>query len=199
MAIERGVLAARRRVSHEPFPVHESPTLRILNCLLEHGDAAVASQCRDPGRLCADSLPTDTLALFWTEVREIAAELQPETVALIQVDAAVQDAAIHASGDLPERIAIKGRGGTDFRPGFAWLSEQGLRLGCCPYLTDIKCDRYPEAEPDYPVVQLGSAARRAQPPTLGRAHRHGGAMRLCVSAAARPAAGASSARNRGSI
>ena len=131
----------------------------------------------------APTLPTDTLALFWTEVREIAAELQPETVALIQVDAAVQDAAIHASGDLPERIAIKGRGGTDFRPGSAWLSEQGLRPSCCPYLTDIKCDRYPEAEPDYPVVQLGSAARRAQPPTLGRAHRHGGAMRLCVSAA----------------
>ena len=31
----------------------------------------------------APTLPTDTLALFWTEVREIAAELQPETVALI--------------------------------------------------------------------------------------------------------------------
>ena len=98
------------------------------------------------------SLPTDTLALFWAEVREIAAELQPETVAFLQVDAAVQDAALYASGALPERVAIKGRGGTDFRPGFAWLSEQGLRPGCCLYLTDMECDRYPEAEPDYPVV-----------------------------------------------
>ena len=98
------------------------------------------------------SLPTDTLALFWTEVREIAAELQPETVALLQVDAAVQDAALYASGDLPELIAIKGRGGTDFRPGFAWLSEQRLRPSCCLYLTDMECDRYPEAEPDYPVI-----------------------------------------------
>ena len=98
------------------------------------------------------SLPTDTLALFWAEVREIAAELQPETVALLQVDAAVQDAALCASGDLPERIAIKGRGGTDFRPGFAWLSEQGLRPSCCLYLTDMKCDRYPETEPGYPVI-----------------------------------------------
>ena len=113
------------------------------------------------------SLPTDTLALFWAEVREIAAELQPETVALLQVDAAVQDAALYASDDLPERVAIKGRGGTDFRPGFAWLSEQGLRPGCCLYLTDMECDRYPEAEPDYPVIWCNwgppPGARNRQP------------------------------------
>ncbi len=98
------------------------------------------------------SLPTGTLALFWAEVREIAAELQPETVALLQVDAVLQDAMLYASGDLPERVVIKGRGGTDFRPGFAWLSEQGSRPGCCLYLTDMECDRYPDAEPDYPVI-----------------------------------------------
>ena len=98
------------------------------------------------------SLPTDTLALFWAEVREVAAELQPGTVVLLQVDAAVQDTAIHSHGNLPEQVAIKGRGGTDFRPGFAWLSEQGLRPSCCLYLTDMECDRYPEAEPDYPVI-----------------------------------------------
>ena len=113
------------------------------------------------------SLPTDTLALFWTEVREIAAELQPETIALLQVDTAVQDAVLYTSGDLPERIVIKGRGGTDFRPGFAWLSEQGLRPGCCLYLTDMECDRYPEAEPDYPVIWCNwgppPGARNRQP------------------------------------
>ena len=76
----------------------------------------------------------------------------PDGVALLQVDAAVQDAALYASGDLPERIAIRGRGGTHFRPGFAWLSDQGLRPGCCLYPTDMECDRYPEAEPDYPVI-----------------------------------------------
>ena len=37
------------------------------------------------------SLPDRTLADFWTEVREIAAELQPETVIVLQVDAALQD------------------------------------------------------------------------------------------------------------
>ena len=98
------------------------------------------------------SLPARTLAEFWTEVREIAAELQPETVIVLQVDAALQDVAEHAASDLPEEIVLKGRGGTDFRPGFAWLEEQGLRPGCCLYLTDMECDSYPETEPPYAVL-----------------------------------------------
>ncbi len=98
------------------------------------------------------SLPSEILELFWTEVREIATELQPETVLLLQVDAALRDAAEYAVSDLPDEIAIKGRGGTDFRPGFEWLEEQGVRPGVCLYLTDMECDSYPKAEPDYPVV-----------------------------------------------
>ena len=98
------------------------------------------------------SLPTRTLAAFWNEVREIAAELQPETVFVLQVDAALQDAADYAAGDLPEEIALKGRGGTDFRPGFEWIAEQGLRPSCCLYFTDMECDTYPENAPDYPTL-----------------------------------------------
>ena len=98
------------------------------------------------------SLPARTLAAFWSEVREIAAELQPETVVVLQVDAALQDAADYAAGDLPEDIALKGRGGTDFRPGFAWLAEQGLRPSCCLYFTDMECDSYPENAPSYPIL-----------------------------------------------
>ena len=98
------------------------------------------------------SLPAATLAAFWSEVREIAAELQPETVVVLQVDAALQDAADYAAGDLPEEIALKGRGGTDFRPGFAWLAEQGLRPSCCLYFTDMECDSYPENAPVYPIL-----------------------------------------------
>ena len=93
------------------------------------------------------SLPGETLALFWAEVREIAAELQPESIYVLQVDAVLQDAAQYPAGELPDSITIKGRGGTDFRPGFAWLHEQGVRPGCCLYLTDMECDSYPEAEP----------------------------------------------------
>ena len=98
------------------------------------------------------SLPGETLALFWAEVREIATELQPDSIYVLQVDAVLQDAAEYPAGELPDSITIKGRGGTDFRPGFAWLHEHGVHPGCCLYLTDMECDSYPEAAPPYPVA-----------------------------------------------
>ena len=88
------------------------------------------------------SLPGETLALFWAEVREIAADLQPDSIYVLQVDAVLQDAAEYPAGDLPDSITIKGRGGTDFRPGFAWLHEHGVRPSCCLYLTDMECDSF---------------------------------------------------------
>ena len=106
------------------------------------------------------SLPAATLAAFWAELREIATELQPERVILLQVDAAVQDAAEYAASDLPDEITVKGRGGTDFRPGFAWLEENGIRPGVCLYLTDMLCSSYPETEPAFDVVW----ANYADPP-----------------------------------
>ena len=103
------------------------------------------------------SLPAATLAAFWAEVCEVATELQPGHVILLQVDAAVQDAAEYAVGDLPDEIRVKGRGGTDFRPGFAWLEENGIRPGVCLYLTDMLCSSYPETEPAFPLVWVNYA------------------------------------------
>ena len=98
------------------------------------------------------SLPAQTLADFWAEVREVATEIQPESVHILQVDAAVQDATEYAACDLPDEIVIKGRGGTDFRPGFAWLDEQDIQPSVCLYLTDMLCSSYPDAEPAFPVL-----------------------------------------------
>ena len=119
------------------------------------------------------SLPGETLALFWAEVREISAELQPDSIYVLQVDAVLQDAARYPAGELPDSITIKGRGGTDFRPGFAWLHEQGVRPGCCLYLTDMEVRQLPRnrAPLSCGLGQLVSG-RRAEPRTLGRAHRH---------------------------
>ena len=84
------------------------------------------------------SLDPDTLAAFWSEVREVAMEIEPERVILLQVDTAVRDATEYAAGDLPDEIVVRGRGGTDFRPGFAWLEEHDIRPGVCLYLTDVR-------------------------------------------------------------
>ena len=100
----------------------------------------------------SSSLPTATLAEFWAELREVAAEIRPERVIVLQVDTTLQDVAGYAVDDLPEEVAIKGRGGTDFRPGFQWLDEQGIQPGVCLYFTDMECSDYPEAEPAFPVA-----------------------------------------------
>ena len=120
------------------------------------------------------SLPAQTHADFWAEVREVATEIQPESVIILQVDAALQDVAEYAACDLPDEIVIKGRGGTDFRPGFEWLDEHGIQPSVCLYLTDMLCSSYPDTEPHFPVIW----ANYSNPPddwnrgALGRAHRH---------------------------
>ena len=98
------------------------------------------------------SLPSQVLEEFWGEIREIANDIRPETLIILQVDAALQDASEYAASELPDSIALKGRGGTDFRPGFAWLEDHGRQPSCCIYLTDMECDSYPDDEPLFPVV-----------------------------------------------
>ena len=111
------------------------------------------------------SLPEGLLAEFWSEVRGIAADIQPERVIVLQVDAAVRDASEHSAFDLPEEIVVRGRGGTDFRPGFAWLKERGIRPGACLYFTDMECSRFPGTEPDFPVLWIDWSDR---PSRIGR-------------------------------
>ncbi len=98
------------------------------------------------------SVPAQTLAEFWAELREVVDETRPERVFVLQVDAALQDAAEYTADNLPDEILLKGRGGTDFRPGFEWLDEQGIQPTVCLYFTDMECSSYPEAQPGFDVV-----------------------------------------------
>ena len=92
------------------------------------------------------------LEAFWSEVRRIMLEIQPTEVIVLQVDTRLQDVAEYSGSSLPDAVELKGGGGTDFRPGFEWLEEQGKRPGVCLYLTDMECSSYPEMEPGFPVA-----------------------------------------------
>ena len=98
------------------------------------------------------SVDRDTLAAFWSEIRQVAAEIEPRSVIVLQVDAALQDEQHYHPHELPPRLDVKGRWGTDFRPGFARLAEQHIRPAVCLYFTDMDCSDYPETRPDFPVL-----------------------------------------------
>ncbi|MDE0171929.1 MAG: VWA-like domain-containing protein [Defluviicoccus sp.] len=98
------------------------------------------------------SVDRDTLGVFWSHIRHVAAEIEPGRVIVLQVDAELQDERHYHPHELPLRIDVKGRYGTDFRPGFARLAEQGIRPAVCLYFTDMECDNYPETRPDFPVL-----------------------------------------------
>ena len=98
------------------------------------------------------SVPAQTLGEFWAELREIVDEIRPERVFVLQVDTELRDAAEYTADDLPGEIVLKGRGGTDFRPGFEWLDEQAIRPTLCLYFTDMACSSYPEAEPSFGTI-----------------------------------------------
>ena len=102
----------------------------------------------------------DILARFWTEVREVVHELNPERLIVLQVDTRVADVAEYASEELPDALEAKGGGGTDFRPGFAWLEAEGIEPACCLYFTDMQCSSYPETEPGFPVIWANTGTRR---------------------------------------
>ncbi len=104
------------------------------------------------------SVPGQTLAELWAELREIVDEIRPERIIVLQVDAALRDAAEYTADDLPEEIALKGRGGTDFRPGFEWLDQQGIQPAVCVYFTDMECSSYPETEPQFPTTWVNWGA-----------------------------------------
>ena len=98
------------------------------------------------------SLSSEALAVFWSELREIVDEIRPDSIIVLQVDEALQDVTEYAPDDLPEEIRVRGRLGTDFRPGFAWLERNAIEPGICLYFTDMECSDYPDAEPPFPVV-----------------------------------------------
>lgn len=65
--------------------------------------------------------------------------------------------------DLPLRFTAKGGGGTDFRPPFARIQEEGLSPACLIYFTDLECASFPEA-PEFPVLWVAPAWDRTPPP-----------------------------------
>jgi len=94
------------------------------------------------------------LATFAAEASGVL-EAYQTTIELVYCDAEVAGHRTITREDLPLQLEPKGGGGTDFRPVFAWVAEQGLTPACLIYLTDMY-GSFPDDEPEYPVLWIST-------------------------------------------
>lgn len=98
---------------------------------------------------------------FAKELDSIVEEMQPERVHVVYCDAKVRKVDVFERGELVT-IAPQGGGGTDFRPVFDWVEEEGIEPSCLVYLTDM-AGRFPDDNPAYPVLWGDTSNRRSAP------------------------------------
>jgi predicted metal-dependent peptidase len=90
---------------------------------------------------------------FFSELDDILITCNPEDVTLIGCDAAVNSVHFLQAGDtlVGQDIKLGGGGGTDFRPPFVWIDEEGMVPAAVIYFTDMY-GSFPVLEPAYPVI-----------------------------------------------
>lgn len=96
------------------------------------------------------SISDQMLSAFSAELNSISQEAKPQAIHVVYCDTRVNRTVEYGADEEIELVA-QGRGGTDFRPPFAWVEESGISPKCLIYLTDLDCSSYP-AEPEYPVL-----------------------------------------------
>ena len=110
------------------------------------------------------SVSDDQIRQFAAEVHEILTMYDREAeISVLYVDSSFQGHDRVSGDDLPRGLTPRGGGGTDYRPGFEWLDEQAIEPVCVVYLTDGRCNRFPENEPDYPVLWTLTEKRSFEP------------------------------------
>lgn len=102
------------------------------------------------------SIDGDLLSKFLSEVQAAVDATQPKCTYAIACDAEVQEVAVFQSGD-EIKLPLKGGGGTNFRPVFEYIEQEGINPACLIYFTDM-AGCFPDDAPDYPVlwVSFGS-------------------------------------------
>ena len=105
------------------------------------------------------SIGQEELEQFAGEISAICDEANSEAIHVVYCDAAVQSFQQFGPSE-PIALEPKGGGGTDFRPVFEWVEENGIAPVCLIYLTDLCCHSYPPI-PEYPVLWVTDSRRTA--------------------------------------
>jgi predicted metal-dependent peptidase len=108
------------------------------------------------------SISDPEMRVFLSELKGILADVQPEIVHVVFCDAEINSMVEIADvEDLDAvRAAAAGGGGTDFRPPFKWVEDEGIECDALIYLTDL-CGPAPERAPGYPVFWCSTTDQTA--------------------------------------
>lgn len=101
------------------------------------------------------------LAQFAAELNAIVRELQPESTDVLYCDSRIRGRDSFPAGETIELRACGG-GGTDFRPVFKAIEEDGEAPAALVFLTDLD-GPFPAHAPDYPVLWGDTSGRRVAP------------------------------------
>ena len=101
---------------------------------------------------------------FASEVRAIVQDVKPKEIVVMYIDQEIKGVETFEDPDEFD-LDCKGRGGTDFRPGFAHVESEDIQPAIYVCFTDlaVSAERYPAAEPDYPVIWVSTDSKRAAP------------------------------------
>lgn len=110
------------------------------------------------------SVSQSWLDAFASELSAILEEFDA-VLTVFTCDAAMSSEERLGRSDLPLNFRAMGGGGTDFRPPFARLEEEGLNPVCFIYFTDMECNAFP-AEPAFPVLWI-TPNEPSEPPPFG--------------------------------
>ena len=102
------------------------------------------------------------LNVFAAELSKATSVLPIEKFHILYCDTKVQKVETYTRGEEPVKIRPVGGGGTDFRPPFEWVEEQGINPKGLVYLTDLRCSRFPNP-PAYPVLWVVYGNKREVP------------------------------------
>lgn len=96
------------------------------------------------------SIDAVIIGQFEREIDSISQEMRPEKIIVVYCDSDVRGIEEFLADD-PVSLSPKGGGGTDFRPVFKWVENEGITPACLVYLTDM-LGNFPEYPPNYPVL-----------------------------------------------
>jgi len=106
------------------------------------------------------SISQNELNIFASELHAILSIYPGTEIKVIYVDTQVANVETIDINDF--QLHARGGGGTDFKPGFAYLEKENILPSCVIYFTDGYCNSFPEP-PDYPTLWILTDKANFQP------------------------------------